>query len=654
MKSALCGFLLLFGILFPLNCAQGAIFKRFGPNDGLPNSYVLSIHQDSRGMLWLGTMSGLCRYDGCNFTPALDRRSGLPFNQRVVRIHEDSGGDMWLESFDGAIYRYDRSLNMIAERFPANEQEAEPGMQGNTLFYQGSNNCKYFSFDNLGLIRVDGRGRSQFCRYNEVKDLPANLVCHFIFETSADAVWLGTSAGFMLYNPADNTLHPVLRGGDYTHCIQYSDRELLLASRDKGLCRFDLTIRKTAPVEHLPVGIRNGITFMDKSPAGTMWLAASSEFYGLGTDGRWVTSAQVADRITGSIISPHIDSRGRIWFVTSASDALYCYETESEKLRRFPMNLSRSRIHDYMTVAYYFEDSHGDIWVGTLVDGLCRIDPDTGVFRIYANNIHDPATISANGQLSICEDSGGFLWVGTRKGGLCKINLDDKKFDHLIPNPNSVEEFHNEVNSIVLTADGKMLISIYGGDVYVLENGCLHKAEIHFNRGNFDPGRLWVYQIYIDSDRNIWFATNKRGLYRAELQKTGGRFVVTLNGIPREQWPRKVLLNLLSGTPPMYRINSDQFSEIEEPWFETYRITSEWLRKVGYSKMCFHKFVSADKFVQLSIFEGGAGVVVNMGRTAFKLPDDTELPAQSYAFFEGGLNTQGMPASLGPVMAVKL
>lgn len=123
---------------------------------------------------------------------------------------------------------------------------------------------------------------------------------------------------------------------------------------------------------------------------------------------------------------------------------------------------------------------------------------------------------------------------------------------------------------------------------------------------------------------------------------------------PREQWPRKVLLNLLSGTPPMYRINSDQFSEIEEPWFETYRITSEWLRKVGYSKMCFHKFVSADKFVQLSIFEGGAGVVVNMGRTAFKLPDDTELPAQSYAFFEGGLNTQGMPASLGPVMAVKL
>lgn len=122
---------------------------------------------------------------------------------------------------------------------------------------------------------------------------------------------------------------------------------------------------------------------------------------------------------------------------------------------------------------------------------------------------------------------------------------------------------------------------------------------------------------------------------------------------PPEQWPRKLLLNILSGTPPLYRMNSDQFFEIQKPWLETYRMTEEWLRKVGYAKMILHKFVSDDKYVQLSLFEGGAGVVVNMGTSAYRLSNGVELPAQSYAFFDSGLDDKGMPQAMSQSVKIE-
>jgi len=33
---------------------------------GLPQSQVMSLYQDSKGFMWIGTKGGLCRYDGKN------------------------------------------------------------------------------------------------------------------------------------------------------------------------------------------------------------------------------------------------------------------------------------------------------------------------------------------------------------------------------------------------------------------------------------------------------------------------------------------------------------------------------------------------------------------------------------------------------------
>ena len=56
-------------------------WEPFGLAEGLPETSVLSIHQDSLGFLWVATQGGLARYDGAEmavFAPDTDDPGALP------------------------------------------------------------------------------------------------------------------------------------------------------------------------------------------------------------------------------------------------------------------------------------------------------------------------------------------------------------------------------------------------------------------------------------------------------------------------------------------------------------------------------------------------------------------------------------------------
>jgi ligand-binding sensor domain-containing protein len=75
-------------------------FVNFGPKDGLQEKVVYNLVQDKKGFLWLGTATGLYRYDGNRF---LYIRSPLDTPGRSIAnilqaIYCDSGGNLWLGS----------------------------------------------------------------------------------------------------------------------------------------------------------------------------------------------------------------------------------------------------------------------------------------------------------------------------------------------------------------------------------------------------------------------------------------------------------------------------------------------------------------------------------------------------------------------------
>jgi ligand-binding sensor domain-containing protein len=80
---------------------QELVFKNYGLQDGLANPTIHSIFQDRNGFLWIGTESGLCRYDGNSFK-TFTVKDGLPGNE-VFGMFEDRQERLWLQQYKNTI-----------------------------------------------------------------------------------------------------------------------------------------------------------------------------------------------------------------------------------------------------------------------------------------------------------------------------------------------------------------------------------------------------------------------------------------------------------------------------------------------------------------------------------------------------------------------
>ena len=74
--------------------AQPFLTKIYTANDGLPDSYTFGIFQDKQGYLWIGTQTGLCRFNGQKFVNVETGKSG----QRIIGniVLEDSRNRLWV------------------------------------------------------------------------------------------------------------------------------------------------------------------------------------------------------------------------------------------------------------------------------------------------------------------------------------------------------------------------------------------------------------------------------------------------------------------------------------------------------------------------------------------------------------------------------
>ena len=84
-------------------------FTHLSLDDGLSQTTVISILQDSRGFMWFGTQDGLNRYDGYNFVVYRNDPNNLNSlgDNRIRTIVEDLSGILWIGTEAGGLNKYD-------------------------------------------------------------------------------------------------------------------------------------------------------------------------------------------------------------------------------------------------------------------------------------------------------------------------------------------------------------------------------------------------------------------------------------------------------------------------------------------------------------------------------------------------------------------
>lgn len=334
------------------------LWQHFNVEDGLPANVVYDVFQDRQGYLWFGTPSGLCRYDGAQFT-TFTVSDGLPDNA-IHAIEQDSQGALWLGTEPrwwsgpgGGATRYDgdhfTSLNTedgLADNFVTAIGEDREGMlwfgtaDGGVSRFDGTAIVSYTAAD--GLIgeygaRVEAivrdsegqlwvRTRSGAYRFADGRFVPfvaqGELSKHLagsplLWDSQGDlwlsqAAWGPTTPGYGI-SRYDGRSVVTLLGGAYVHHL-FEDRDggfWISEWYTGGLTRYDGgSLTKVSRDELPPTEVVNAIA---QDREGHLWVATNGGVSRY--DGSQFTKAPLASALSGDPVTAIVqDPTGTLWF----------------------------------------------------------------------------------------------------------------------------------------------------------------------------------------------------------------------------------------------------------------------------------------------------------------------------------------------------
>jgi ligand-binding sensor domain-containing protein/serine phosphatase RsbU (regulator of sigma subunit) len=192
----------LFGAgLFRLDPKTGAVTKPALEPPDLLDPGILTLYEDRRSNLWIGTGRGAYRL-------APDRRALTRFDQdigintgslgnEVQQFYEDRAGNIWIGATRGCI-----RLNPETKQFKVFPEDVNPKFVGGafvTGFLEDRNGTFWIVSKGGGLGRLDPAS-DRFIRIQEKDGLPHNN-CYGIFEDANGFFWISSDAGIVKFDP---------------------------------------------------------------------------------------------------------------------------------------------------------------------------------------------------------------------------------------------------------------------------------------------------------------------------------------------------------------------------------------------------------------------------------------------------------------------
>ncbi len=162
-------------------------------------------------------------------------------------------------------------------------------------------------------------------------------------------------------------------------------------------------------------------------------------------------------------------------------------------------------------------DRQGRLWIGTKQGGLNRMDPASGAFTSFRHDADDPASLGADGVMSLFEDAAGTLWIGTFGGGLSRFDGDRafRTYRHAADDPSSLGS--DRVTSITSADRGRLWIGTDGGGLALFDPRTERCRS--FRHQPSDASSLpadTVLALHRDAAGVLWAGTRGGGLARLD------------------------------------------------------------------------------------------------------------------------------------------
>ena len=472
--------LLFFSVLiFPLTHWGQLSITTYSVGDGLAQSQVYAMLEDSRGYIWMGTRGGgISRFDGQKFKTFSTQHNLI--NNYISALYEDKSGNIWIGTNDGiSIYnginfeniRINDSLNMRVSCF---QRDAIGNL------WIGTSEGIYLYKDGV------------FENWSRIKEKLFGKYIYDLYEHIDGSIWACSDRGVLHMTKDTSLLYGRSQGLSHlsTRHIVGNETGVYVSTFGGGLNlfkegKFSMVTNEVAKLNDM---------FLDED---VIWLTSHEKGilkYNLKT--KQSKSITVEDGLSNNHTRMIMkDSWGNFWFATSGAGVNKYFGQEFEHITKEDW-LGENYVYDVMTA------QNGDIWT-SYSTGLAMKNEDTIIYFNSSNGY-------SGGKARVLEeDHLGNIWIGTDGNSVfCYDGAVFKKFIRSdgIPNYWITDILQDELLNIwISTADGIVRLKPINPNEYLYE-AKIWTSELNLGR------KASVTDLEQDKLGRIWFGSRSNGV----------------------------------------------------------------------------------------------------------------------------------------------
>ncbi len=426
---------------------DGVNFKTFTVKDGLVNSYVFCIKEDAKHNLWIGTNNGLSCYNGLNFRNY--QPSGDSAQTWILDIEIDSKGRKWLATNAGVLVADDKGITNVTDLLNGKRTVI------NAIQIDKAGNIWYGTAEGLFKIKED-KGTFSELKYDKLKGFMKNSITS-IKQDAKGNLWIGTY-GDGLYIYGDKRFYRIDKSLElYKKTIldiYFDDRNnVWLATLTHGVCQYNILAKTFSWLSEEEGLSNNHVRSIIQDKSGNYWFGTSGggvcNYFG-----KQFTQYDKSSGLGGNFIySIFRDSQNRLWIGTS-DKGLSVFDSV-----KFT-NYNSGKDFEDVKVKAICEDNKGSVYFGTDGQGVFVYDgsgfrPFKGLTRKYIR--------------ALVKDRDGNIWVATAGTGLYKIILTESP-NRLLNFKTSDGLLHDRLTCLLYDQQGRLWYGTENNGIGLLEN----------------------------------------------------------------------------------------------------------------------------------------------------------------------------------------
>ncbi|MDR1121463.1 MAG: response regulator [Dysgonamonadaceae bacterium] len=428
MKQRIILLISLLGIM-PMLFSQG--FSYLNVSNGLSSNQVFQVKKDSAGFIWFVTYNGINRFDGSAVKEYKLQEGNFVYENypSYTQMVVDEQGVVSTATQDGKVFKYNKWMDRFELLLDVRKQLNSFHLLIRSFYYDREG--RIWIFSSAGAHIFDKKT-------DEIKEfsiLPVqDPTC--VVQNNNGSYVVGSKDCLFIVDTRRNGdfyIQQQITVGDHIGTIQSlrcCQHKIYVATSEKGVFVYDTkrqTVRSLFPaIPYISVRSLNVVDddriVIGSDGAGLYIIDRETDLLLTHYD----ADKNMGDGLTSNeIYDVLVDENNCLWVTTFANgvniiDPLLMQISVYRHVLNEPNSLINNQVHAV------FEDSDGDLWIGTN-NGVSCYEARSQRWKHYLTDRKRKIVI-----ISFCQDSRGNIWAGSYGIGVYRINKKSGQMDHFM------------------------------------------------------------------------------------------------------------------------------------------------------------------------------------------------------------------------------